>query len=54
MTSDIAHMLAPWRARVGTPIRGLYLCGRDAEPVPAAGGRAGRIAASIALKERAP
>jgi len=54
MQADIAHMLSPWRARVATPIRGLYACGGDAEAVPCTSGRAGRIAAAIALAERAP
>lgn len=39
--------LAPWRARIETPLKGLYLCGEAAEPVPALSGRAGRIAAAM-------
>jgi phytoene dehydrogenase-like protein len=36
---------------VRTPIKGLYLCGLDAEPVTAITGRAGRVAALLALAE---
>ncbi|HTQ12906.1 MAG TPA: NAD(P)/FAD-dependent oxidoreductase [Rhizomicrobium sp.] len=36
-----------WNQRIMTTIPGLYLCG--AEPVPAPSGRAGRIAAALAL-----
>jgi phytoene dehydrogenase-like protein len=43
------RMLGPWRARVNTPIAGLYLCGASVEPVAAVSGRAGRIAASIVV-----
>jgi len=46
----VPRMLADWSSRVRTPISGLYLCGADAEPVPAVSGRAGRIAASLALR----
>lgn len=45
----VRNLLAPWHARVGTPIEGLFLCGLDAEPYPAVSGRAGRIAAQRAL-----
>jgi phytoene dehydrogenase-like protein len=51
---DAAHMTAGWRARIATPIDGLFLCGQGAEPVPALSGRAARIAAIMAagrLKE---
>lgn len=43
----IAHMLAGWRTRIETPIRGLYLCGSAAEPLPVASGRAARMAAGL-------
>ncbi|MDE2111602.1 MAG: NAD(P)/FAD-dependent oxidoreductase [Alphaproteobacteria bacterium] len=45
----VGHMLAGWRARIVTPVGGLYLCGEAAEPVPSLSGRAARIAAGIAL-----
>lgn len=38
--------------RITTPIAGLILCGRDAEPMPAISGRAGRLAAVIAAREK--
>jgi phytoene dehydrogenase-like protein len=41
------HLLASYEARIRTPIAGLYLCGRTAEPVNALCGRAGRIAAGL-------
>jgi phytoene dehydrogenase-like protein len=44
--NEDTDMLADWNARIMTPIPGLLLCG--AEPVPAASGRAGRIAATLA------
>ncbi len=43
-----AHMLLSWRQRIVTPLRGLFLCGEAAEPVPAVSGRAARIAARFA------
>jgi len=46
---DVSHMLAPWRARISTPIGGLFLCGEAAEPVPALSCCAARIAAAIAV-----
>lgn len=45
-----SHMLSSWRDRIATPIRGLYLCGEAAEPVPVLSGRAARIAAAMAVK----
>jgi phytoene dehydrogenase-like protein len=51
---QLADMTVPWRARIATPVRGLFLCGAAAEPVPVVSGRAGRIAAAMAashLKE---
>jgi phytoene dehydrogenase-like protein len=47
----LERLLVSYGERVRTPIRGLYLCGVDAEPVNAITGRAGRAAASLALKE---
>lgn len=44
------RMLSDWNARVTTPIDGLFLCGAAAEPLSAVSGRAGRIAAGIALR----
>ncbi|HEY1837812.1 MAG TPA: NAD(P)/FAD-dependent oxidoreductase [Rhizomicrobium sp.] len=41
------RMIGPWRARIDTPIAGLYLCGAGVEPVAAVSGRAGRIAAAL-------
>jgi phytoene dehydrogenase-like protein len=45
-----AHMLSSWRDRIATPVRGLYLCGETAEPVPVLSGRAARIAAAMAVQ----
>ena len=53
----LADMASPWAARILTPVKGLYLCGAAAEPVPCVSGRVGRIAAAMAarhLKEAAP
>jgi phytoene dehydrogenase-like protein len=47
----LERLLADWRARIATPIAGLFLCGRDAEPVPAVSARAARIAVALALRE---
>jgi phytoene dehydrogenase-like protein len=47
----VAHMLSGWRARIATPIGGLFLCGEAAEPVPALSCRAARIAAAIATAQ---
>ena len=44
----VGDMLSGWRARIATPISGLFLCGEAAEPVPALACRAARIAAAIA------
>jgi phytoene dehydrogenase-like protein len=43
------RLLKSWRDRIATPIAGLFLCGGAAEPVNAVSGRAGRIAARVAL-----
>jgi phytoene dehydrogenase-like protein len=47
----VRHLTASWRERIETPIRGLYLCGQTAEPVPAISCRAARIAAGIAVEQ---
>ena len=39
----------PPYARAATPVPRLYLCGEDAEPLPAPSGRAGRFAARFAI-----
>jgi phytoene dehydrogenase-like protein len=44
----LTDMTVSWRARIATPVRGLFLCGAAAEPVPSVSGRAGRIAAAMA------
>lgn len=52
---DPALLVAGWAGRIMTPVRGLFLCGEAAEPVPVVSGRAARIAAAMAarhLKER--
>jgi len=46
-----AHITASWRERILTPVRGLFLCGDAAEPVPAVSCRAARIAAGFAAAE---
>ena len=43
-----ARILSSYAERIATPIEGLFLCGKTAEPVDAISGRAGRIAANIA------
>ncbi len=43
-----ARLMAPYAARVATPIAGLFLCGSSAEPMNAISGRAGRHAAAMA------
>jgi phytoene dehydrogenase-like protein len=45
--SPSSRLLASYEARIRTPIAGLYLCGRTAEPVNVACGRAGRLAAGL-------
>ncbi|MEI9988903.1 MAG: hypothetical protein WDM86_02590 [Rhizomicrobium sp.] len=45
----VARLLAGAAARIETPVRGLLLCGIDAEPVHALSGRAARQAARIAV-----
>ena len=51
---SVKRLLAPYATRIRTPLKGLYLCGSDAEPVDVISGRAGRLAASIARAELAP
>lgn len=41
----LADLLSPPSARMTTPLKGLFLAGEDAEPLPAISGRAGRLAA---------
>ena len=45
--SPWARLVATYAARIRTPIGGLYLCGRAAEPVGVLSGRAGRVAAEM-------
>jgi phytoene dehydrogenase-like protein len=49
-----AGMLSDWNARMTTPISGLYLCGEAIGPVSAVSGRAGRVAALLALRNEVP
>lgn len=49
--AGVAHMLADWPTRVGTPLEGLMLCGAAAEPMPAISGRAARIVAEKIVKD---
>jgi len=46
----LAQLLAPPAARLKTRLPNLYLCGHDAEPVPSVSGRAGRMAAALAVR----
>ncbi|HWA89287.1 MAG TPA: FAD-dependent oxidoreductase [Rhizomicrobium sp.] len=48
----VPHLMESATARISTPIKGLTLCGRDAEPMAALSGRAGRLAAVIAAREK--
>ena len=50
---SVERMLSHWPSRIRTPIDGLFLCGAASEPVGAVSGRAGRIAAALALREAA-
>jgi len=45
--SPWSRLVASYAARIRTPIAGLYLCGRAAEPVGVLSGRAGRMAAEM-------
>jgi phytoene dehydrogenase-like protein len=45
----LADLLEPPRARVLTPVKGLFLAGEGAEPLPAISGRAARMAARLVL-----
>jgi len=49
--AQVPRVLAAHAARVRTPMRGLYLCGGEAEPANAVSGTAGRVAATLALSE---
>jgi phytoene dehydrogenase-like protein len=46
--NSVERILAPYAARIVTPIEGLFLCGESAEPMNAVSGRAGRLAAAMA------
>jgi phytoene dehydrogenase-like protein len=48
---ETSRMLLGWRELVCTPVKGLFLCGAD--PVGGVSGRAGRIAATLALRAEA-
>lgn len=52
---DVARtrFLESARSRIATPVRGLFLCGRDAEPMDALSGRAGRLAADFVMRKGA-
>jgi phytoene dehydrogenase-like protein len=47
---SVSRILSPYRARIATPLNGLFLCGLAAEPMDAVSGRAGRLAAGMAQK----
>lgn len=49
----LADLALPWSHRIATPVRGLFLCGQAAEPVPCVSGRGGRLAAALASKHLA-
>jgi phytoene dehydrogenase-like protein len=49
----VERLLSDWSSRIRTPIKGLFLCSAASEPVDAVSGRAGRIAATLALREGA-
>ena len=48
-TPSVERLLAGATERIGTPVRGLYLCGIEAEPADAVSGRAARHAVRAAL-----
>jgi phytoene dehydrogenase-like protein len=45
----LADLLAPPPTRLRMPVKGLFLAGDDAEPLPSISGRAGRLAARLLL-----
>lgn len=47
---DPEWTLANWSSRIVTPVRGLFICGEAAEPVPAISGRGARLAAASAAR----
>ncbi len=49
----VERVLSDWPSRILTPVKGLFLCGAASEPANAVSGRAGRIAAALALREAA-
>jgi phytoene dehydrogenase-like protein len=48
------RLSAPFSARIRTPIEGLFLCGRGAEPMPSVSYRACRLAVAAILARRKP
>lgn len=51
---SVSRILSPYRARIATPLSGLFLCGSAAEPMDAVSGRAGRLAAGLAQRWLSP
>jgi phytoene dehydrogenase-like protein len=51
VTNPRKRFLRPYEERIRTPIAGLFLCGADADPLEVTTGRAGRLAASLAVSE---
>ncbi len=49
----LSRLIAPYDFRLRTPIAGLFLCGRGTEPLDALCGRAGRLAAALAVTHSA-
>jgi phytoene dehydrogenase-like protein len=47
--ADISRLMSTYASRMQMPISGLFFCGADAEPVSAISGRAGRLAAQMAM-----
>ncbi|MBV9991806.1 MAG: NAD(P)/FAD-dependent oxidoreductase [Alphaproteobacteria bacterium] len=48
----VPHLMDEAAIRIMTPIRHLYLCGGDAEPMDAVAGRAARLAAALATRDK--
>lgn len=46
------QLLTSARQRIATPVEGLFLCGGAAEPLDAVSGRAARLAAAMAVREK--
>ena len=51
--ASVERVLSDWPSRILTPIKGAFLCGGASEPLGSVSGRAGRIAAALALREAA-